>query len=973
MSRVQSAVGEFARRGFESASAAAKVWQRWLDALDGATPPVPLDALEPAASRDQALESLARMWESAPETVERLAADEGWLRRVVLVLGASSALARFLVRHPSETELLRVPGGHRNEEQWREFFEGRCHVDGVVAAGDADALRRANYAALCEIAARDLSAPEPAAVVHKVSRELSAVADAVLDVALAHARAEVPGWEKVHLAILAMGKTGAQELNYVSDVDVIHVAEPAEGVGADEAMAVGARLAAAVARICSAHTGEGTIWPVDAALRPEGKAGPLVRTLDSCRIYYQKWAKNWEFQALIKARPAAGDKELGQRFCDMVAPLVWQAGEREGFLAEVRAMRQRVISLIPPKHADREIKLGAGGLRDTEFSVQLLQLVHGRADERIRGRGTYEALRSLVATGYIGRADGLELEDSYRFQRVLEHRVQLRQLRRSHLVPDDEAALKQLARGLGITAEELTGAWRASVRSVQRLQQRIFYSPLLDAVSSISAETLKLSDNAAQTRMRALGFLDPRSALGHIKALTTGSSRSVEIQRQLLPAMLDWFAEGPNPDFGLLAFRQLSEALGSTSWYLRALRDEGWMAQRLARIASSSRYVVDLLKRAPETVQMLADREELRPRTASELSSAMTRAAARHDDRDRAIASVRALRRSELCRIALSDVLGDVDLDTVGLGLSNLAAASMDAALAIAARDTDAPPVGVIALGRWGGREMSYSSDIDVMFVVDDGSDADAIDAATQVVRTASDILGRPGPDPALAVDSDLRPEGKDGPQVRTVSSYLSYYEKWSATWEAQAMVRARAGAGDRELAARVVDGIESLRYPEGGLSRAQLFEIRKLKSRMEAERIPRGVPRERHLKLGQGGLSDVEWTVQLLQLQHGHELEALRTTSTMQALAGLQAEKVLTQRQAADLRAAWQHASRLRNAIMLARGRASDSLPADYRELATIATLMGDHSGQTSHLLEETRRLMRRASQVVDKLFWES
>src|SRR5699024_6663138 len=205
------------------------------------------------------------------------------------------------------------------------------------------------------------------------------------------------------------------------------------------------------------------------------------------------------------------------------------------------------------------------------------------------------------------------------------------------------------------------------------------------------------------------------------------------------------------------------------------------------------------------------------------------------------IASVRAMRRSELCRIALSDVLGEGDLDTVCLGLSNLAAASIDAALVIAGRGTDAPPVGVIALGRWGGREMSYSSDVDVMFVVDDDTGPEALAAATQVVRVASDILGKPGPDPALVMDSDLRPEGKDGPQVRTVSSYLTYYEKWSATWEAQALVRARAGAGDRDLAARVVAGIDHLRYPDGGLGHKQLVEIRKLKSRMESERIPRG------------------------------------------------------------------------------------------------------------------------------------
>ncbi|MFD0867329.1 bifunctional [glutamine synthetase] adenylyltransferase/[glutamine synthetase]-adenylyl-L-tyrosine phosphorylase, partial [Tessaracoccus lubricantis] len=517
-----------------------------------------------------------------------------------------------------------------------------------------------------EIAARDLSAAQPDALVHEIAAELSHVADTVLDLSLAHARAEVPDWRKARLAVLAVGKTGAQELNYISDVDVIYVAEPAEGATSDEAVTVAAKLAAAQARICSAHTSEGSIWQVDAALRPEGKAGPLVRTLSSYRAYYAKWAKNWEFQAMLKARPAAGDLALGQAFVDMVWPLVWQAGERPEFLPEVRAMRDRVISLIPAKQEDREIKLGSGGLRDTEFSVQLLQLVHGRADERLRTRGTFDGLMALIGNGYIGRGDGAEMARAYRFQRVLEHRIQLRRLRRTHLMPDDALALSHVARSMGTSAEDLQKRWRDSARRVRQLQQRLFFSPLLDVVSQVRTDELQLSTEAARTRMRALGFADPQAGLGHIRALTTGRDRGTEIQRQLLPAMLQWFADGPNPDFGLLAFRQLSESLGRTSWYLRALRDEGYMAQRLARVASSSRYVVDLLKRAPEHIKMLASTDDLRPRSAEELTAAMTRAVNRYDDLEQAVASVRALRRAELCRIALSDVLGHADLAAVG-------------------------------------------------------------------------------------------------------------------------------------------------------------------------------------------------------------------------------------------------------------------------------------------------------------------
>ncbi|MGO1384776.1 MAG: bifunctional [glutamine synthetase] adenylyltransferase/[glutamine synthetase]-adenylyl-L-tyrosine phosphorylase [Arachnia sp.] len=971
MMRVQSTTGEFARRGFDAPAAAAATWARWSE-LVGDEPPIALDAFSLAADRDRALDVVARLGEHAPDRLAEVVAEPQWLDRLLLVAGASSALGQFLARHPDELELLRREPPARDAQGWRDFYVDRLGISNEMATGVSDDLRRAHHAALVEIAVRDLSAPDPLRVVDSVARELAHAADAVLHCALAIARTEVADWRAARLAILAMGKTGAEELNYLSDVDVIYVAEPTEGHSLDEGMRAATSMAAAVARICSAHTAQGTIWEVDAGLRPEGKAGPLVRTISSCRAYYAKWAKNWEFQALLKARPSAGDLELGEEFCAMVAPLVWAAGEREGFVAEVRAMRVRVVSLIPANQAAREIKLGEGGLRDTEFAVQLLQLVHGRADESLRVRGTFTALAALVASGYIGRSDGGEMEEAYRLQRVLEHRVQLRQLRRTHLMPDDERVVATIARSIGLNSEDMQKKWRRSTLTVLRLQRQIFFSPLLEMVSAIPAEGLRLSPEAAQARMRALGFSDPRSALAHIQALTKGSTRRAGIQRQLLPAMLGWFAEGPNPDFGLLAFRQLSESLGDTSWYLRALRDEGWMAHRLARVASSSRYVVDLMKRAPEMVQMLASSEELQPRSTADLTEAMRRAANRHADEDRSIASVRGLRRRELCRIALADVLGNADVRTVGLALSDLASASVDAALAIAFRTIDSPPVGVVALGSWGGNEMSYSSDADAMFVVCDDTDAAGLAAATELVRRAAAVLGKPGPEPALVLDSDLRPEGKGGPQVRTVASYATYYKKWSSTWEAQAMLRARPGAGDLSLAAAVIRATDHRRYPDGGLTEVQTSDIRRLKSRMEKERIPRGVPKERHLKLGSGGLSDIEWTVQLLQLRHAHDHPQLRTPGTLDALAAAATLELVTERQAQDLRAAWEHISRLRNAMMLVRGRASDALPADFRELAAISDVIEYGPHQSSQMLEDTRRLMRRAFHVVDELFWQ-
>lgn len=939
------------------------MWASWPDE-DRAL--VDLAWFEPVADRFQALDTLDQI--RSTDRFRAVVTDPGWCRRVLRVAGASSALARALAREPDLVACLADEPVERDEQAWEAFFQARTPIVDGECHVDADELRLANRAALTMIAARDLEADDPTDAVEGITRELSHVADNVLRVSLALACAEVPDWRDVRLAVVALGKCGAQELNYLSDVDVIHLAEPArDDIAVDHAMSIATRIAAAQARICSAHTRAGTIWTLDTGLRPEGKAGPLVRTLESCRHYYEEWAKNWEFQAMLKARPAAGDAELGEAFVDMVSPMVWEAGRRDGFLPEMRAMRERVISLIPAAQAERDIKLSSGGLRDTEFTVQLLQLVHGRADERIRTRGTFEGLRLLVGCGYIGRDDGTRMGEHYRFQRVLEHRAQLMHLRRTHLVPDEPERLAELARTTGCT--EVAECWRASRRDVRRLRQRIFFSPLLDTVTGVPTESI-LSPEAAKERMQAIGFEDARTALGHIEALTAGTSRAAEIRRQLMPAMLEWIADGPNPDFGLLSFRQLSEALGESNWYLRAMRDEGYMAQRLAKVASTSRYTVGLLQRSPQTVRLLASEAELHPREPQDLIDALRKSAARHDDAAKAIESARSMRRNELCRIALVDVLGGVDIDTCGRALSDLASASLEAALDVARRDVDAPELGVVALGRWGGAEMSYSSDLDCMFVVPDGTNTAGMEAATKLVRRVTDIVGRPGPDLALMLDSDLRPGGKSGPQVRTVSSYATYYEQWAATWEHQMLLRGRPGAGSRALAEAVLTDAEHHRFPDGGLTTAQVTDIRRLKSRMERERIPRGIDRDRHLKLGPGGLSDIEWTVQLIQMQHGHAHEQLRTTSTLGAMEAARTLGIIEGSDADDLAAAWRHASAVRDAIMLVRGRASDALPTDPRDLAAINTLLGI-DGPATELGEITRRHARRASAVVERLFW--
>ena len=989
MTRLQTTQGTLARRGFLDAAAA-------LQAVDGwhADQEAVLDLLVRSADPDLALAGLSRLYEQQPELPARLVAAPELARHLAMVLGASVSLGHHLQAHPEHLDLLDGELDKASPGTLRRTLLTATGADPDAALPVAteltgDPLRTAYRGALLRIAARDLCDPEPIEAVDDVADELSDLADATLEAALSIARAKAGEPALLtRLAVVGLGKCGAQELNYVSDVDVLFVAEPALGedgeplLSGDAAVTTATRMAAELSRICSAHTAAGTIWEVDAALRPEGRAGQLVRRLASHQAYYERWAKTWEFQAMLKARPCAGDLALGQDFVDMVAPMVWRAAERENFVSDAQAMRKRVVAHIPAREQGRELKLGEGGLRDVEFSVQLLQLVHGRVDERLRTRATLPALRALVDNGYVGREDGKGFGLAYRFLRTLEHRIQLFHLRRTHVLPDGEADLRRLGRSLGYAdpVQQLLSTWRHTSGRVGRLHQRLFYSPLLDVVARIPSPELRLTTDAAVDRLKALGYADPRAALRHIGALGQGVSRQAEIQRQLLPAMLGWFAGAPNPDAGLLAFRQVSEALGTTPWYLRALRDEGAMAERLARILASSRFAVSLLTRAPQTVQMLAGEEELRPRPLADLSGEMRAAARRQSSTQAGIEAVRAIRRRELFRIAAADLLGELDVLGVGEAISDLASATIDAALAVVragAPDPSAvPPIAVVAMGRWGGHEMSYASDCDAMFVMGDVASggtggADPTRASAAVISEMRRLLAQPGADPALAVDADLRPEGKGGALIRSLTAYRNYYGRWSSTWELQALVRADALAGDAGLGAELLAEIDARRWPEDGLSAAQLSEIRKLKARVEAERLPRGADPAKHTKLGPGGLADVEWTVQLLQLQHAHALPALRSSRTVTALRAARDAGLLEEADAGHLEAAWLLASRIRNQIMLVRGRGSDSLPADNRELAALAELLGYGPGESSHLLADYRRITRRARGVVDRVFW--
>ncbi|ORI16894.1 bifunctional glutamine-synthetase adenylyltransferase/deadenyltransferase [Rhodococcus sp. 1163] len=969
-------------------------------------------SLSRAANADLALRTLTRLQDllgdGFSEVDQALRSDKGLRGRLLGLCGASSALADHLVSDPDTWRLLSTPEGRAVGPSARVELPSKQQLtDELLAAVDAVpetgpnaspelyragltgpdavvALRKTYRDQVMVLAAADLAATvenEPVVPYQLVGNQLSDMADAALTAALAVAVATVCPDDPMptRLAVIAMGKCGARELNYVSDVDVVFVAEPAD--------AVSSRIAGEMMRI-----GSSAFFEVDAALRPEGKRGELVRTLDSHVAYYKRWAKTWEFQALLKARPMTGNLELGHSYVAALNPMVWLASQREDFVPEVRAMRRRVEEMVPPELREREIKLGRGSLRDVEFAVQLLQLVHGRTDETLRVLGTVDALVALSDGGYVGRDDAANLTASYEFLRLLEHRLQLQRMKRTHTLPppDDEEALRWLARAAHMRPDGnrdalgvLTAEIKRNALRIRRLHAKLFYRPLLDSVVRFDSDTVRLTPEAAVRQLSALGFAAPQNAIGHLRALVGSGSRRGQIQAVLLPTLLEWLADTPDSDAGLLNYRRLCEATTDQTWFLRILRDEGAVAQRLMIVLGSSAYVPDLLIKAPEVIRLFADGPtgpRLLDVEPEETYRAILSSSGRYDDPVRAIDAARALRRHELARVASADILGMLDVPQVCTALSSVWAAVINAALAAAIRASEAErgepapaSLAVIGMGRLGGGELGYGSDADVLFVcepVEGSDDSVAVKWANSIADRIRKLLGAPSTDPPLEVDTGLRPEGRNGPVVRTLASYKAYYAQWAQAWEVQALLRAHQVAGDQDLGIKFLLMVDKIRYPEGGVSQESVREIRRIKARIDSERLPKGADPATHTKLGRGGLADIEWTVQLIQLRHAHNVPSLHNTSTLQTLDAIGAAELMSETDVELLREAWILATKARNALVLVRGKPTDQLPAPGHVLSAVAKVAGWKNADAGEFLDNYLRVTRRAKAVVERTF---
>ncbi|HEX5615088.1 MAG TPA: bifunctional [glutamine synthetase] adenylyltransferase/[glutamine synthetase]-adenylyl-L-tyrosine phosphorylase [Acidimicrobiia bacterium] len=911
-------------------------------------------ALRRAGNPERARDRLTRLLDAQPALASELADAGPTLDAVVaLAVGApfllDAARADLGVLDPVRTGTdLRAPQ-----------HPAALHDEARQISGDPvdvpRALRRWKRRKLCRIAARDLLG---LADLRTVGSELAALADACLTVAVAHAAPSVP------FAVIGMGKLGGSELNYASDVDVLFVhdgdAEDAE------------RAARAVLRTMSAATADGYVFRTDARLRPEGAAGALSRSLDGYVAYWERWARAWELQALLKARVAAGDAALGARFMERATTSVFSDKDLSGAVREIRAMKQRAEAEVRGRGLEhRELKRGRGGIRDIEFSVQLLQLVHGRHDDAIRSPSTLVALEQLASGGYVALPDAVRLDDAYVWLRTVEHRLQLIAEQQTHTLPSDEGDRTDLARVLGFRDRGDVAALAAfdathqsHVTTVRAIHEKLFFAPVLDTLAGVG----RLAPAAALDRLSAFGFRDAEQTRAALVELTAGLTRRSRVMHHLMPVLLGWLSETPDPDLGLLQLRRMVEGPTRSATFARRFRETPIAAERTCRVLGASRVLGLALHRAPEFLDVLADDDALLATVERDamIDEALGTLDWRHDDESR-YAGLRRFKRRHLLRIGARDLLGIADVETVGRELSALA----DACVAAALGSLEPPlPFAVVGMGRLGGCELSYASDIDVLFVYD-GDGPDAFAAAERVATELMRAIGATTAEgQTFRIDADLRPEGKAGPLARSLRAYDRYYREWVQTWERQALTRARPVAGDDTLASAFIASTLPAVYRDP-LPADDVREIRRMKARIERERIPAHEDPRFHLKLGRGSLSDVEFTVQLLQLTHGARHDRLRAASTVQALDALESLDLVAHDDAAALRESFRLCERARNYRYLLTGTPSDALPVDSDEATKLARMLGYVARPQQALRDDYRRVTRRARDVVERLFY--
>ena len=977
------------RLGFENPTAASAN----LEALT----PTPRDAellatvmprllaeLAGAADPDMALNNLERYAAVVDRTVfyRTLAEHPGAAHLLARLGGASQFLADALRRRPSGLAWLLEPSTMR---VWfpEDFAADLAQSLQAFPARPArlNALRRFKYRHLLRIGARDLLGDADLSV---STEELARLADTCLGeawrLAEADARARYGApldgdGEPTGLAVIGMGKLGGEELNYSSDIDLMFVygADGETAGGPEGRLANGeyfARVCRELVAAIESVTEEGYVFRVDLRLRPEGRLGAIALSLDGFGAYHRERAELWERQALLKARVAAGDPRVGARFMDWARETVYRPGIDERIVPAVRGMKQGIDRELGRRGESlaSNVKLGRGGIREIEFIVQALQLLYGGDDSWLRERNSLKALFRLTERGYLAPDLGRALSHALVHLRTVEHRLQLLHEFQTHSLPEDTLELGRLARRLGIESRPAAAArtFRARHRAVTAAVHRAFVEFFREGPAPVRPR-LRLP---GLTALRATGFADPERARQNLRLILEGrplvpyaGALRTALER-LYPTLLDALWKSPDPDEALNQFERFLSAAGPRAGYIELLAGNRTLLDGLVRLCAGGDLLTQLLITQPELLASLADETALTARrTRASLRAALAAvfapATPPAERRDR----LRRIKQAEELTIVWRYLLAVTSIERYAREMTALAEATLQAGwlLALGAqverhgvpRDVRGRfvPAVIVGVGKLGGRELTTGSDLDLFVVFDTPGEGDGmtdgqvpVDAHTfysGAVERLAGVLGDITPaGVAFAVDLRIRPGSKGSGFAAALDAAERYYEDHGDLWERQTLTRARLVLGDPGVARRVRAMLRRIVYG-APLPASALKEIGEVRTRMELE-LGKETPGRLHVKLGRGGLVDVEFLAQALQLVHGAGHPDARRTSTTAALAGLARVGALPGATAAALTADYRFLRRVSTALRLLGARPTDTLELAGPMPARVASALG-------------------------------
>jgi glutamate-ammonia-ligase adenylyltransferase len=689
-------------------------------------------------------------------------------------------------------------------------------------------------------------------------------------------------------------------------------------------------------RLLADPTAEGIALRVDLALRPGGRGGALSRSLEATLEYYERQSATWERQAMIKARPVAGDPWIGSAFVEGIAPFVYPSELAPRAIDDVRRTKVRLEEYIRRRGKElTEVKRGRGGIRDVEFAVQLLQIVHGRRDARLRDPNTLRALATLGDEGYVAHDDAEALADAYRFLRRVEHRLQIVRDLQTHDLPTDAHARTTLARSLGLAdAEALQETYERQTELVRGIHERLFYRPLMEAFAGPAAPSPGVDRTATEELLAGLGFAAPSGSYEVLRRLVDPATRLGKVLAHVFPVMVPALAMAANPDLALTRLERIAEAVGDRHGPADVLAADPGAAQRLAHVAAASAFATDLLVASPERLVAFADRGP-----AADPQAALVAVVGRYASRE--------LQPRET-GAALADVADRVVREAVAAAEAEL-------------------PFAVIGVGKLGARELNFASDLDLLFVYEGEGPDDvrrAVGVAERVMRSIRDTGWEP--------DADLRPEGRNGPLARSIAAYLEYWERYADLWEFQALLRARHVAGDEQLGRRFVSNAGDFAYPPDGLTVDRVNEIRRMRERIERERVRPPDTSKFHLKLGHGSLADVQFAVEVSLMRFGGAHPEVRTSRTLDAVELLAEQRFLEQSVARDLGEAFVFLSDVKNALEVDRRVHADAVPPGPDEQAALARRLGYEEHPRQSFIDDYLRVTRRCRGAMERVFHE-